>query len=414
MSSKLLRPNKEIILLFALALILRIFVSALQVYFDLQDLTLPFPITAWHDFYVTYVVWLHSVSQGMIPYRDFFTYTYTPLFLYALYPFYLIGGAHAAAIPIVVSDAATSPVVYLLAKRLTSQRIAFVAGVTYAICPFALFYEGYLWLSSQPMAFFLMLSIYYMRSGKPTASFVAYGVSTMFKQQAVLILPAFLAWQFMKYRRRVWKGVALLLSVVFIVSLPFLLVSGGQYGASLGYQFLGSLSQVGTSHVTVAVGSLTQNTSSIILKPCPETLPTGGTPFACIKYPNPMLSSVLTSLDWISDALVIPFLFLAGAALFPSRQVRSQVELLLSYSLVCFLVLFSITVHVVAAYYFVPFYALLFSSAGTRRALLVPLVASTSIMILPTGNFTLVMALASMLVMVGLQDQASRRLDTTH
>jgi len=44
-------------------------------------------------------------------------------FLYTLYPFYHFGGSLRRLHPIILSDAATAPVVYLIAKRLASGRI---------------------------------------------------------------------------------------------------------------------------------------------------------------------------------------------------------------------------------------------------------------------------------------------------
>ena len=119
----------------------------------------------YHDFYGYYVTQLIDLSKGMIPYKDF-AYSYPPLFLYSLYPFFKLGGEYAASIPILLADAATSPLIYVIVRRFASERISLAAGISYAISPFFLIYEGYLWFSSQPMTFFLLLALYLLFNKK--------------------------------------------------------------------------------------------------------------------------------------------------------------------------------------------------------------------------------------------------------
>ena len=145
--------TRETILLFGIAIGTRVVVSLVQTSYGVRGFP-GLPLSTWNDFYVVYAQWLGYVHKGLIPYRDFYTYKYTPLFLYTLYPFFVAAGVKAAAVPIVVSDAATAVLVYLIAKKFAGTRVAFAAGLLYAFAPFVLYYEGYLWHSSQPMTFF--------------------------------------------------------------------------------------------------------------------------------------------------------------------------------------------------------------------------------------------------------------------
>lgn len=93
------------------------------------------------DFDGLYVQQLVQLSHGLLPYRDF-AYSYPPLFLLVLYPFYLIGGANFAAVPIVVSDAATAVVIFYFVDRFASKRLALLSGLAYSLSPFAPIMKG--------------------------------------------------------------------------------------------------------------------------------------------------------------------------------------------------------------------------------------------------------------------------------
>src|SRR5579862_4907124 len=128
--------RKTILWLFVIALISRAVVAILQVKFGIND-QLNFEtylyggfnpgLELYRDFYEYYVVQLHDLSLGLLPYRDF-AYSYPPLFLYTLYPLYSLGGQYLASIPIWIADAATAPVVYLIVRRFSNSKISLIAG----------------------------------------------------------------------------------------------------------------------------------------------------------------------------------------------------------------------------------------------------------------------------------------------
>src|SRR5438309_4712011 len=232
---RLLRENKEAVLVFLVALGARLLLSAWHVEFGLSSFPALFSPNAWDDFNGVYVPWLNFVSNGMVPYWDLTSYIYTPLFLYVLYPFYYLGGSYAASIPIIISDSATAPVVYLIAKRLASARVSLAAGLMYALCPFALFYEGFLWFSSQPMTLFMLLTIYLLRSGRPTYSCVSTALAILIKQAALFLLPIYLVWLATRFRRSAPRGILVVFIIAVITSLPFLIVDPVRYIISLDY-----------------------------------------------------------------------------------------------------------------------------------------------------------------------------------
>jgi 4-amino-4-deoxy-L-arabinose transferase-like glycosyltransferase len=401
---RLTRANRDIIILFAVALGLRISTSLSREYVGLQGVPSLFPVNTWNDFN-GYVDWLRSVSQGMVPYRDLFTYKYTPLFLYILYPFYAIGGAYPAAIPIIVSDAATSPLIYLIALRLSRERIALLAGLGYAFSPLALYNEGYLWLSSQPMAFFMLLAVCLLRSGRSVLSAFFMGLAVMVKQEALFLLPAYWAGYVSWSRRLTLKGVLTFAATLFAVSLPFLFISPINYIESLNYlkalppsAATGCVSQV-ISNVTVAVcGGTTSGLSAL-----------ASSASALAGFlPQPGGFPLEYALNRIAE-FTVPVLFLViSPALFVVRRAKNSLELFAVYSMMGLLTLYWLLGHPVFEYYLIPVYALLLASAVNYRCLLVGIIIPTaSLILLPDSPIQSLLLLFALLAVIALQGEGA-------
>ncbi|MCL4518281.1 MAG: hypothetical protein M1587_03695 [Thaumarchaeota archaeon] len=139
------------LLIFAVAAVARFVIAFLQLIHGIQNMNW-LQLISWSDFYQIYGNQLASLSHGLLPYLNF-GYWYTPLFLYTLYLFYLFGGIHLASVPMLLADTAMAPLIYLIVLMRSNERVATIAGLLYALFPVALFVEGYLWLSSEPMAF---------------------------------------------------------------------------------------------------------------------------------------------------------------------------------------------------------------------------------------------------------------------
>lgn len=184
------------------------------------------------DFYAYYQEQLHFFAQGYTPYIDF-PYAYPPLFLYLLLPFYVLGG-NWAALPIELGFSLSAPLVYLVVRKESSEKIAVAAAFLYVLSPYFLLYEGLSWLSEQPMVFFLLLAIYLLEDGKLSSSAIAYGVAILLKQDAFFVLPAYLLLMIRTggLRKTVYSG-AMIASMLLVVSLPFLLLSPANYIGSI-------------------------------------------------------------------------------------------------------------------------------------------------------------------------------------
>jgi Gpi18-like mannosyltransferase len=409
--------TKEIALLFGIAVAVRGILSLSQIIYGQQGFP-GLPLSTWNDFYTTYTLWLGYVQHGLLPYRDFPVYKYTPLFLYGLYPFYAAGGAAAAAIPIVVSDAATAVVVYLIVGRFAKTKIAFAAGLTYAFSPFVLNYEGYLWLSSQPMTLLILLAIYLLNANKPTFSIGVLAVAVMFKQEALFILPAYLVLYAMEYTRGVLKGIGLFVAIVVVLSLPFLILAPRAYLYSVNYFPIGQIINLGPWEKSLPISSGIVNTAVSMPNPlgtCEMTTFPGlytGTLCGGVHNLQAFASSlILGTLNQIASFLAPLLLVLFASAALVIRRAPNFAQIMCAYSCLGLLLAFSKLIEPALAYYFVPVYALVFASVRDARTLAVGGATAILSATIPEGPFQFILPLASLFLITIIQDVSWRTQD---
>ena len=389
--------RRTVLAIFAIAACARAAVSILQIAYGIHSIPGLFTVRVWDDFYYYYGGQLSSLSHGLLPYRDF-AYSYTPLFLYLLYPFYAIGGIHAAAIPIVLADAATAPLVYLIVGKKAGGRAAALAGIGYALSPLMLFEEGYLWFSSQPVAFFMLLSIYLLYEDRLTLSWATFAVAFLVKQEAIFILPVYFLWGLRKDRRAALKGVGIFALIFFAVSLPFLVLAPAKYIASISYSFLPNPVQRLAQATASTQASLT-------------SVSTGALQTWTVTYPNPILSFSINLVDWLSPLITIPLLILLLPALFISRHKDNVLELTSAYSTIGFLIVFAMLVHPLYRYYLVPGWALLYASPRSWLSSVIVVVGGALTLVTPLGPFQVVLPLATILAVIAVLD--ARKEDRT-
>ena len=277
--------------------------------------------------------------------------------------------------------------VFLLVQKHASSRIAFVAGLGYALSPLALFEVGYLWLSSQPMAFLMLLAIYLLKEDRPVLAWATLAVATLVKQESVFLLPVFFLKGITIDWRKLSKPVALFALITFAVSIPFLILSWTNYLSSVSY----GLFPIEATKVSNATTS-----ASVTPTLTWETL--------TITYPNPPLAATISFIGWLSPSASVVLLVLLIPALYVSRHKSNFDELASSYTTVFFLFLFSSLVHIVLRYYLIPSWAFLYASARTRLASVISIVGGAMTMLSPQGAFQLVLPLATILAVIALTD----------
>ncbi len=391
------------------AIVSRAIVSLVHFYFGIQWVPwLPGP-SLWSDYAFLYLPQLKLLASGALLYRDF-AYSYTPLFLYSMLPFYELGGGYAAWIPIVAADVLTAPVIYLIVRKFSTEKVALVAGLGYAFSPVALVNEGYLWLSSQPMTLFILLSILLLRKDRPVLSALALAVAILFKQEALFVLPPILAYIVLKHRASLVKAASAFALTILAVLSPFLVLAPNDLLSHLAYSLL------------FGPGKSAPATPSTVVPAAPTSLVD-----ACktAQFPNLHFGAIcgnivsFPALAWYTNigqlnavaGFVVPFLLaLLAVVLLVVRRAPNILEMASAYSCIVGLLLFSALVHGVFGYYFIPVYALLLASATNRRALLVGLIAVTLGAFSPEGALQYVIPISCLFAFVVIQDSASRAL----
>jgi len=407
------RTGKILITIFVLALIFRVIVASFRIAYGANPIPwLPY-VETWSDFSSVYGQQLAYLKHGLLPYSGF-AYTYTPLFLYILFPFYNFGGISAAAVPILLADSASAVLVYLLVLRVSTSKVALLASVAYALSPFVLVYEGYLLLSSQPMFFFVMLALYLLRQNKPLQSSVFLGIAFLFKQEAIFILPVYATWYIGRYKAEAWKGILAFLSTLLMVSVPFLLLSPLLYFDSISYDVLYNYFPVSVNYPHVnetaqtiqSLSGFKPGTCSLMNTNVHATI--SSCPFGMITYSTsptgPFLwpSYALNILILWGQFIEIPLFVLVAGLFYKFRKKADLLELGCAFATVFLLVIFSLLVHGLYRYYYVPVYGLLLASSKKLSTVSVVTLISIVSLLLPGGSYQTSFALIAIVASLGL------------
>ncbi len=404
--------RKTILWLFAIALVSRAIIALLQITYGIDNqVNLDWYLYGafnpgfelYHDFYGYYVVQLANLSKGLIPYKDF-GYSYPPLFLYLLYPFFKLGGQHLASIPIWLADAVTAPVIYLIVKHIVSEKIAIFAGLSYAISPFFLLYEGYLWYSSQPMTLFLLFALYFLLVKRPMIASIMIGVAILLKQEVIFILPIFFVWTAIYYRKDLLRGMSVIGAMVASVSIPFLLLAPRLYISDLSYGLYpaypsGSSATNATSDPSTTASLATTSLSCQTFSDTWRSLVCnfGTFTYTDIKH-TPGLSVLFSPafLNSISLWLGIPLVCIICYYLFIFRHNFNGSILIISSAtaMTIFVAIFDVEIHSIYRYYLVPVYALILISSYDRNSLLLAVFTPIVSLFLPSGSIQLIPPLA--------------------
>jgi hypothetical protein len=377
-----------------------LFALSVRFFLFLWQVAHPFAFNAtlqnFQDFFGYYVKELTLQSQGYLPYRDF-PFSYPPLFLYALAPFFKLG-ADFAAIPIIVADALCAPLIYAIVRRQAGEILAVIASLVFVVSPFFIVYEGLSWLSEEPMLLFLLLSVYLLIEGRVGLSAASFAVSLLFKQDAIFALPAFCIIFYKLYGfRRLAKGAGILLAVVVIVSLPFLVLTpvGYLYSLSLGHIFpsyhpsLSLNSNTSTSGLTLGTFVSTNISftnlacSSIVNNPfqvsqlCTATEANGS---VFTNWISGVPLGTTNALDVITLLLFVPLL--PEIVLLAKRRFMT-VAFTVSYGVLLSTMIF-LGFLGTYKYYLLPFYALMLVSVTGGLSLAIAVAAPILTLILPS------------------------------
>jgi hypothetical protein len=391
--------------LFLVALGVRATTSIAQIFLGIHWVSWFPTLAMWSDFYGFYGNQLELLSKGLVPYRDF-AYSYPPLFIYTLYPFFALGGIYAASTPIILADALSPLLIYLIVSLKCERRIAVAAALAYVFSPLSMIYVGYLWIGSQPVTFFILVSTYYILKRRPAASGLFLAIAVMYQQEALFVVPAFMVWQLLANREAMWKGWLAFCTVVIVCSAPFLLTAAPQYISYLSYGLL-PVSNAGIESTNPQSSLVTSGILGVLSNCVLTTRPSVDSFTYCISYPVPLLTFWVNLTRWLGAAVQYPLLVLLIPVLYASRKDESIVQLIAAFSINLFLGLFGMLIHTVLAYYFIPLYALLFSASRTRISLALTYTATTIVLTVSASPFLEVLGSLSILSVAALNSQST-------
>ncbi|MFX1473831.1 MAG: hypothetical protein ACFFBM_15080, partial [Promethearchaeota archaeon] len=195
-------------------------------------------VELYNDYQFFYLSWVPSLREGAWAYSsDLALYLYPPLWIYTVS---ILGSVPSwlPGVPLFVFNVGTGYFVYMIAKSLTNdERYPVYAMMLYLLNPFTLFYGSFMWLNPTPYVFFTMAAFYLAVTDREEISIASIAVATLYKQLAVVFFPI-LSIALLKKQpgRRILDNVrgflkhtAIYAGIIFLVSIPFLLVSPEQY-----------------------------------------------------------------------------------------------------------------------------------------------------------------------------------------
>ncbi|MFX1534900.1 MAG: hypothetical protein ACFFDI_11810 [Promethearchaeota archaeon] len=159
-------------------------------------------------------------------------YFMTPGFLYFLLPFgHPLFSTQLMSIPLILTDSLTIIPIYLIIKELgKNDRLALYGALLYLFSPLNIFYLGVIWLSTGPVVFLLMWSLYFLVHQNYRAANFCFALTVMTKQISLFFLFPFYVLLLLKFD---WKTVSkrfIEFSLVcFILSLPYILLTPIDY-----------------------------------------------------------------------------------------------------------------------------------------------------------------------------------------
>jgi hypothetical protein len=195
-------------------------------------------VELYNDYQFFYLSWVPSLREGAWAYSsDLAIYLYPPMWIYTVS---ILGSVPSwlPGVPLFAFNVGTGYFVYMIAKSLThDEKYPIYAMILYLLNPFTLFYGSFMWLNPTPYVFFTMVSFYLALTEKEELSIAAIAFATLYKQLAVVFFPILsivllkkrLGTKRIDHVRGFIKHTIIYAGIVFLVSLPFLIVSPEQY-----------------------------------------------------------------------------------------------------------------------------------------------------------------------------------------
>jgi len=216
------------------------------------------PLEGLMDFNYYYVAWAEGwFEDNWYPFPDWqlaenstnplYYYSYPPIFLYVLLSLWRPGKNFLwLGLPLIITDAACAGVVFLIIEKVSQKAnarlFAVIGGLTMALSPINLIYDGVYWLNPGPVTLFTLVAVYFIVENKWRQGFFWLAIATMTKQNALFFTyPFFMVMLGRKVKSQGIKKaifessmvVLYFLLICFLCSLPWLFITPLFYGVHL-------------------------------------------------------------------------------------------------------------------------------------------------------------------------------------
>lgn len=183
-------------------------------------------------------LWYYFVGGGNIP------FIYPPFFLYVLtLPAFI--NINLVFLPLLIANIMLPIVIFKFLSSNFNHKIAEWGFLAMCLCPLLIFYNGGLLLNTSLMTLFFTLSLYYISIKRFNLSIVFFAIAILFKQTVVLFGLPLLTYivfksiknkeqeQFFNYFKNLFKFLGILIGILFIGSLPWIIINPISYINSL-------------------------------------------------------------------------------------------------------------------------------------------------------------------------------------
>ena len=174
----------------------------------------------------------------------FLNFIYPPLFFYILIiPSFI--SIELVFLPLLLTNVLLPIVIYKFLRKNFDQKVAEWGFIATAVNPLYIFYSGGLALNSSLVTFFFVLTLYFISTNRFSLSIIFLSISILFKQITIFFAPPIIIYLVLKsvsdkketsfylYMKKLFIYSGLLIIILFIGSLPWILITPGNYFTSL-------------------------------------------------------------------------------------------------------------------------------------------------------------------------------------
>lgn len=170
----------------------------------------------------------------------FLNFIYPPFFFYILIlPSFI--SIHLMFLPLILTNVLLPIIIYKFLSKSFNQKVAEWGFIATAVNPLYLFYSGGLALNSSLITLFFILSLYYLSDNRYIYAILFLGISILFKQIIFFLAPPIVMYialnsaidkkypSLNNYKKKIFFYSAILIIILFIGSLPWILITLGNY-----------------------------------------------------------------------------------------------------------------------------------------------------------------------------------------